>query len=362
MTRDTVRIWTLVHKWTSLLCTAFLLMLCLTGLPLVFHHEIDGALSHEPKIVAAPGQRLLNLDEVLDTALKARPGEVPLFMSFDTDRPVVNVTTGPLPDAPENQMHFAPIDQTSGEILTSSGAADVMDVVLRIHKDMFLGLPGLLFLGLMGALFVAAVVSGLVVYTPFMRKIDFGTVRVSRSTRLKWLDYHNLLGVVTAAWVTVVGLTGVINTLSDPILQIWRGDQLAAMTAPYKDRPPPVHRSSIVAAIATAQAAAPGMRVQFVAFPGGSFSSRRHYAVFLQGATPATKRLLTPALIDAETGQLTAMRRMPWYAQGLLLSQPLHFGDYGGLPLQILWALLDVVTIVVTISGLYLWLSKKKPA
>ncbi|MGH1561069.1 hypothetical protein ACRAWD_31825 [Caulobacter segnis] len=24
------------------------------------------------------------------------------------------------------------------------------------------------------------------------------------------------------------------------------------------------------------------------------------------------------------------MRRMPWYAQALLLSQPLHFGDYGG--------------------------------
>ncbi|PZR34905.1 PepSY domain-containing protein [Caulobacter segnis] len=362
MTRDIVRIWTLIHKWASLICTAFLLMLCLTGLPLVFHDEIDRALNHAPNIVATPGQRLLNDDQVLDIALRARPGEVPLFMSFDVDRPVINVTTGPRADAPESLMHFAPIDQTSGRIVAATGAGGVMDVVLRIHKDMFLGLPGLLFLGVMGALFVAAIVSGLVIYTPFMRKIDFGTVRASRSTRLKWLDYHNLLGVVTAAWVTVVGLTGVINTLSEPILAVWRADQLAAMTAPYKDKPPPIRRSSIAAAIATAQAAAPGMRVQFVAFPGGAFSSKHHYAVFLQGATPATKRLPTPALVDAETGRLTAIRRMPWYAQGLLLSQPLHFGDYGGLPLKILWALLDIVTIIVTASGLYLWLSKKKAA
>ena len=45
--------------------------------------------------------------------------------------------------------------------------------------------------------------------------------------------------------------------------------------------------------------------------------------------------------------------------QALLLSQPLHFGDYGGLPMKILWAVLDLFTIVVLISGLYLWLGKR---
>jgi uncharacterized iron-regulated membrane protein len=54
------------------------------------------------------------------------------------------------------------------------------------------------------------------------------------------------------------------------------------------------------------------------------------------------------------------MRKMPWFAQALLLSQPLHFGDYGGLPLKILWALLDIITIVVLCSGLYLWLDKRR--
>jgi len=107
-------------------------------------------------------------------------------------------------------------------------------------------------------------------------------------------------------------------------------------------------------------AAAPDMRPQFVAFPGGSFSSKHHYAVFLQGDTPLTKKLLRPALIDAETGELTDTRALPWYVQVLLLSQPLHFGDYGALPLKILWALLDIVTIVVLGSGVYLWLGRRR--
>lgn len=46
---------------------------------------------------------------------------------------------------------------------------------------------------------------------------------------------------------------------------------------------------------------------------------------------------------------------MPWYVKALFLSQPLHFGDYGGLPLKFLWAGFDLVTIVVLVSGLWLW-------
>src|SRR3546814_2878954 len=69
----------------------------------------------------------------------------------------------------------------------------------------------------MGLLFVIAIVSGVVLYGPFMKKLSFGTVRKHRSTRLKWLDLHNLLGAVTLVWATVVGVTGVINELAVPL-------------------------------------------------------------------------------------------------------------------------------------------------
>ena len=106
--------------------------------------------------------------------------------------------------------------------------------------------------------------------------------------------------------------------------------------------------------------AEPNMKPAFVAFPGTIFSSKSHYAVFMKGNTPLTAKLLKPALIDAETGVLTDSRDLPWYVSTLLISQPLHFGDYGGMPLKIIWAILDIITIVVLITGLYLWLRRRQ--
>ncbi len=103
----------------------------------------------------------------------------------------------------------------------------------------------------------------------------------------------------------------------------------------------------------------PGNNPQFIAFPGGAYSTGHHYAVFFQGNTPLTQRLLIPALIDAETAALTDVRPMPLSMKALQLSQPLHFGDYGGLPLKLLWAALTLFTILVLGSGLYLWLGRR---
>jgi uncharacterized iron-regulated membrane protein len=66
-------------------------------------------------------------------------------------------------------------------------------------------------------------------------------------------------------------------------------------------------------------------------------------------------------LIDASSGKVTDSRELPWYVVSLLVSQPLHFGDYGGMPLKIIWGVLDVLTIIVLGSGLYLWLKRRSP-
>lgn len=368
MTHSSIRAWYLVHKWTSLICTLFLLMLCITGLPLIFHDEID-QLGGEAMPFGMPGVAssgnapgLLPLDDMMARALAAHPGEVPLFMAFDNDQPSMTITTGPRPDAQASEMTMQILDRSTGKRLSQEEEAGVMHFLLQLHTDMFLGLSGMLFLGTMGLLFTAALVSGMVLYTPFMRKLAFGTLRTSRSRRLKWLDYHNLLGVVALAWMTVVGVTGVINTLEKPINQLWQQNELAEMTREYagKGALPSSRYGSLDRAMAEARKALPGNNPQFIGFPGGSFSSKHHYAVFFQGDTPLTQRLLTPALIDAETGAFTAARTMPWYNMALSLSRPLHFGDYGGLPLKILWAVLDLFTIVILVSGLYLWIGKRR--
>lgn len=363
MSRSTIKAWFLIHKWSSIVCTAFLLMLCVTGLPLIFHDEIEALTEHDTAAAMRgmpSAQGGVPLDTLIAKAVAEGGGGVPLFVGFSQDNPIITVTTGPTPDAPGSAMRLFSYDRTTGASAGEIKEEGVMHFLLQLHTDMFLGLPGMLFLGVMGALFVLAILSGVVLYVPFMRRLRFGTLRKTRSKRVKRLDTHNLLGVVTLGWALVVGVTGVINAFADPLTDSWREGELKAMVAAHgADRPlAPTAYGSVDKAMAAAKAALPGVSPQFIGFPGGAWSSGRHYAIFFQGDTPLTSHVLTPALVDAETGVLTDTAAMPALNQALMLSKPLHFGDYGGIALKILWAILTLATIWVLGSGLQLWLGK----
>jgi len=52
-----IKTWAWVHKWSSLVCTVFMLLLCITGLPLIFHHEIGHLLGTEVESPRCPRTR-----------------------------------------------------------------------------------------------------------------------------------------------------------------------------------------------------------------------------------------------------------------------------------------------------------------
>jgi uncharacterized iron-regulated membrane protein len=361
MRRGTVRGWYLAHKWTSLVCTAFLLLLCVTGLPLIFAEEIGHLSGAEPEVSApAPGARPVNLDTLVAKAQATYPGTRPLFVGWYEGASIVYVNLGPSADTPPARMKTALFDAYSGAPVAAPQFNEgVMYFILRLHTDMFAGLPGKLFLGAMGVLLAVSIVSGIVVYRPFMRKLDFGTVRRARSRRLKWLDLHNLLGIVTAAWLLVVGLTGVINTLDETLYDRWQSNELAALTRASAGTTEPTRFASIDAAVAAARAARPALTPAFVSYPGTGYSGTHHYGVFMNGTSELDRRNYRPVLIDAASGMLTGVPEWPVTLSAMYLSQPLHFGDYAGLPLKIVWAVLDLIAIVVLGSGLYLWIGHR---
>ncbi|MDO8306577.1 PepSY domain-containing protein [Herminiimonas sp.] len=357
-----LRRWAWIHKWSSLVCTVFMLLLCLTGLPLIFHHEIGHLLGTEIEApeMAADAPRV-SMDRVMEVAQAQHPGKGGMFASQEEDDDRVWFVT--LSDTPtsEDGLKQVAVDARTGAVLGQPQLdSGFMHIMFSLHVDLFAGLPGMLFLGFMGMLLLVAIVSGVALYGPFMKKLEFGTVRAARSSRLKWLDLHNLLGIVTLAWLLVVGTTGVINTWADLVVRYWQSDQMAEMIAPYKGQPPLRELGSLQKAVDAALALEPDMKMRFIAFPGTTFSSPHHYGIFMRGTEPLTSRLLKPVLVDAQTGAVTDSRSLPWYLTALLVSQPLHFGDYGGRPMQIIWAILDLMTIIVLGSGLYLWFVRRK--
>lgn len=356
-----IKTWVWLHKWSSLICTIFMLLLCLTGLPLIFSHEIDHLLGNEiESSIEQTHNKPINLDKVIESAQKIYPNRLPRFIARDIDDDKTWTVSLGEPDNKNENLKFVIVDahnaKVLGEVKSDEG---FMYVMFKLHVDLFAGLTGTLFLGVMGLLLIISILSGVVLYAPFMRRLDFGDVRKSRGSNLKRLDTHNLIGIVTLVWMLVVGATGAINTCSELLLEYWQSDQIESMTVSYKNLPIPTNLASLQKSVDAALIRQPGMRLGFVAFPDTSFSSPHHYGVFTRGNTPLTAKLIYPILVDAKTAKVTDSKEIPWYLKTLLLSQPLHFGDYGGLLLKVIWSILDIATIAVLWTGLVLWWKKR---
>jgi uncharacterized iron-regulated membrane protein len=371
MARRSLRGWLWVHKWTSLVCTLFLLIICVTGLPLVLKDELEGMLDNAlPYAEVAAGTPNINLEALAAKSRAMYPGEAILSIFSDDDEPRIVVFMAPSWDAfraNRKAAHWIRFDAHTGTVLKQSKPFDgdgqgFLAIMLSLHRDLFAGLPGELFLALMAVLFVLAIVSGTIVYAPFMRRLDFATIRAAGSSRLKWLDLHNMIGVVTLAWALVVGATGVVNELSTPLFVLWQQTDVKAMLTSWRGEAIP-DQSALASPQATLDAvktALPDMIATTVVFPGSPFGSPYHYLVWTKGRTPLTSRLFTPVLVNARTGAIASIVSMPWYLRVLEISRPLHFGDYGGMPLKIIWVLLDLATIAVLGSGVYLWLTRRR--
>jgi len=362
-----IKRWFWWHRWTSLICTLFLLLLCLTGLPLIFQDEIDGWLNPTRYVELPKDASAADLDNMIRVARQHYPAEAVSSFFVDDEEPQVVVSMIPKLDDDPKLSHDLQFDARTGKLLKDEPPFNQQPqtftgLMLSLHSDLFMDLPGELFLGLMGLLFVISIISGVVLYGPFMKKLDFGTIRMQRSKRLKWLDLHNLLGIATAIWLFVVGATGVMNELSTPLFGLWQITDVKAMLDKYQGKPTPKtsELTSVQAAFHTAQQALPGMTVVSVVYPGYPFGSPYHYLLWAKGNTPLTSRLFSPVLVDARTGHLAAVVKMPFYLRALEVSRPLHFGDYGGTPLKIIWVLFDLVAIIVLISGVYLWFVRRK--
>ncbi|MBB3181867.1 PepSY domain-containing protein [Variovorax sp. Sphag1AA] len=359
--------WYQVHKWSSLVCTLFLLLLCVTGLPLVFRDEIETwqAEAVAPSAAGADA-RHADLDMLVAAARGPNglfPSETVRWISLEDDRSEIWIALAPTYDADRKLNHVVRFDARTGRVLEQRRSAaearpDFIAVMFWLHKGLLAGEVGELFLGAMGILFLVATVSGVVLYAPFMRKLDFGTVRQHKGRRVRWLDLHNLLGISTVAWVLVVGVTGVLNEVSEPLYGRWRETAIRDLLKPYAGKPMPTELASVQGAADAVARALPGMKIRSVRYPDGELGSPHHYLVWAIGDSPLRSRLFQPALVDAATGELSSIGHVPWYLSAVQLARPLHFGDYGAMPMKVLWATLDLITIAVLGSGVYLWVGR----
>ena len=93
MTRNAFRRWFWVHKWASLICTVFLLLICITGLPLVLRDELGDLLDDSLPYTSVPaGTPNVSLDSVVAASRDMYPREKIFSVFTDDDEPKIVVT------------------------------------------------------------------------------------------------------------------------------------------------------------------------------------------------------------------------------------------------------------------------------
>ena len=354
MATNSLRRWLAVHSWSSLISTIVLLILFVSGLPLIFKSELESLLGYGGGTPVADQTQAASADAIVQSAQQAFPDKAIHYVVWEKDMPGrVLLNIGDTPTSHFSTNFNVVMDEHTGALVEADPSP--LAFFIDLHTTLTMGPFGYTLMGLMALLMIIALVSGAVVYAPHMRRLEFGEIR-QHSPRLRWLDLHNLIGMVALGWAVVVGGTGMINSWGEYILMGWRNSELSAIEADYQQRTAlPTERVPLDQVLQTALAAVEDKELYYIAAPGSFMSTPYHYSVYLRGNDPSTEFLLQPVLVDAQSGELTAAPQVPGYISALMLSQPLHFGNYGGMPLKILWVVFDALTIILLGSGLYLW-------
>jgi uncharacterized iron-regulated membrane protein len=211
-----------------------------TGLPLIFHNNIDHLMHPaHTHAQAASAKTSVSLQSLVEETERLHPGMHPMFVVLDDQEPTVHVTLSRTGNSDLSQRVIESYDaHTGARIDTSIPGQDFMDQVLKLRRELFAGTPGELFLGAMAIVLLVSLISGAIVYGPFIRRLEFGTVRWNRSNGVPSSDLHNVLGIVTLSWMLVIAVTGVLNAISTPLFAALRADRMAKTLAPYHGLPP----------------------------------------------------------------------------------------------------------------------------
>lgn len=349
-----------IHRWVSLVIVIPFAILSITGVILIFHEEINHVLGVEPTALTSSQPR--PIADSLATAQKAYPHEHVLSTGIDTDHhPGVLLIGMAKPNEGFEQARWLFADIGSATLIQQPTGRDTLTgFLLELHANWFLGFIGQLIGALIAFLVLLSLVSGLVVYAPYVKKFLFGIIRRGRGQRLLQLDLHNLIGSAVLGWALVVTFTGFLLGFGTVAIGVWQMTELKTLQEKYHHARVINPNLNIDQVYAAAQQGELGWHPTSVFYPNTEYSTQGHYMVLLQGSDGLNKKMLKVALVNAETGQVDTVEELPGYLKAILLSQPLHFGNYGGMPLKILWTLLTLLTLFITLNGAWLWWAKRK--
>jgi uncharacterized iron-regulated membrane protein len=339
----------------GLVSGVFLLVVGLSGSLLVFHAEIDAAAHPRVVTLAREGPRLPH-DVLLARLHEQLPGHevvgwVPARHPGHAD-PVRVRARG------ESHWQLAYVNSITGEV--QGGARDFDSTVsgwlLELHYGLHAGTPGVVFVGLLGLALVLTGLTGIVLARGRLARL-LNPFRFRQNLRILASDLHKTVGWASVAFNLLLGGTGAYwNLQSVP-------DLFAAENAEEASPPTRLYADTLSwdRLVERSREALPGFEPGYLTFPrepGADIVVRGR----VPGANPLWSPISSSVRFDAWSGELREVndiRDADLWTQVQDMMMPLHFGDFGGLPVKVLWFLAGLAPGALALTGTVIFLRRR---
>ncbi len=347
------------HTWTGIIAGLFLSVIALTGSLIVFRAEFERAAL--PRGVPAAGSsRRVAIDEAAREIARLRPdfrirrvqlpraaGDPYIFQVESEDKRTERVVS----------------DASSGRVLGTLQTGTV-DWLVDLHRNFLAGKHGRTAVGIAGIVLFVLGATGILMWLLGSRNWrSWISVRRSGSTRRFNFELHRVSGLWAYGFLVVISFTGIERAFPGT---------LRAAVESVTGQPANVPSPKVKGA-KTMLSLDEYLRIAKGAMPDGVPTELRLPA---PGKGPIDLRLYRAGdlalsgnhvYLDAATAKVIQVDRIvdrPIGARFLAAMSPIHYGEFGGIPVKIGWALLGLTPVLLFITGLFAWWRprKKKPS
>lgn len=252
------------------------------------------------------------------------------------------------------------VDPVSAQVCGVIGDGDFFDIVLTLHRTLFMGTPGRIITELAVSWTIILLITGLYLWWPrgSKRGVWWPRWHVPVYTRLR--DIHSVFGAWLWPIAITIAATGLLYTFA------WGS---AYQYAAYKSGAydiffdPPRSRSSGDAPRLSWQKLSDIARAQF---PGKDLGLNSPHepgqavVVFVSGDSgPSVHAVL---VLDHSTGEILDQRTVgefPLLGAIASWNYALHVGSVLGLPTKILWLVACIVIMLLPVTGVWMWWQRR---
>ena len=212
--------------------------------------------------------------------------------------------------------------------------------VLLLHRELLISGSGKYLVGLVGLILIFLISSGALIL-PY-----FKGLKGKKQFRFKVSILHQKIGVFTLSWLVLITFTGVFLALNSVLIGVFLKSTLSSQrTAISKEIVVVEH--DLKSVLEKAKKKASGYEIDFISYPDNEFSLPGTYALLMESKND--KKI---AFIKSNAELETSVVSLPWYLKALIISEPLHFGNYGGVWLKVFWTIFGLLVGVIPFTGL----------